>query len=134
MDRNVVLLSGTVAAVGTRAVGQQGRTLTELRINVARPVRKDDAEQCDLIAATIWSPELGAAVQALAVDTAVTLAGRLTSREWNGRHYLELVGDSVRVDVLMLPAGEPVAAARPAARLEAPPAPASRGRESEVPF
>jgi hypothetical protein len=52
MDRNLTLLIGTVAGVTTRAVGQQGRTLTELRVNVARPARKGDAESVDLITAT----------------------------------------------------------------------------------
>jgi hypothetical protein len=37
MDLNVVALTGRLISAAERAVGQTGRTLTELRLGVARP-------------------------------------------------------------------------------------------------
>src|SRR5262245_39631609 len=60
MDRNVTLLTGTRAGVSSRMVGQQGRTLTELRLNVAKPGKRGEPEVFDLIVASLWNAELGA--------------------------------------------------------------------------
>jgi hypothetical protein len=68
----------------------------------------------------------------------VTLVGRLTSREWNGRWYLELVAEAVSVDALTLPAVEVLPAAPAVPRADPrPERPGGTGRgraDGEVPF
>jgi single-stranded DNA-binding protein len=120
MDTNLVLLTGRLVSAAERTVGQSGRTLVELRLGVARPGRKGEAEQQAVLPITIWTGDVGAAVLGLREGTPVTVLGRLTAREWNNRLYLELVGESVTVDVAAMP-GE----AAPPAGAEAP-APARR--------
>ena len=128
MDTNVVVLTGRLVSAAERTVGQSGRTLTELRLSVARPGRKGEAEAQMVIPVTLWTPDLGAAVRALPEGTPLTVVGRLQAREWNNRLYLELIGESVTVDVAAAP-GEPAA---PTGR---PPARATpRETATDVPF
>jgi hypothetical protein len=59
---------------------------------------------------------VGAAVLELPAGTPVTIVGRLQAREWHTRIYLELVAETVTVDVAVGP-GEPAASAeRPVPR------------------
>jgi single-stranded DNA-binding protein len=137
MDTNTVLLTGRLVSAAERTVGQQGRTLVELRLGVARPGRKGEAEQQTVLPVTIWTGEVGAAVLGLREGTLLTVVGRLQAREWNGRLYLELVGESVTVDVAAMPgeaaspagAGAPAPARRPEARGSS-----RASTEDEVPF
>jgi single-stranded DNA-binding protein len=109
VDTNLVVLTGTVVSAAERAVGHQGRTLTELRLAVARPGRKGEAE-APPISVTIWDYALGTAVRELADGTPLTVVGRLQGRVWNERLYLEVIGERVTVDVAAGP-GEPAAPA-----------------------
>ena len=120
MDTNVVVVTGRLISAAERTVGQQGRTLVELRLAVARAGRKGEGDQQAVLPVTIWAGDVGAAVRAVPEGTPLTLVGRLQAREWNNRLYLELVAESVSMDVTSSP-GE----AAPPARAE-PPAPARR--------
>ena len=135
-DKNMVIVTGTLASATERTVGQQGRTLTELRLAVARPGRKGEGEQTDTVPVTIWNDDVGTAVLILPAGTPLTIIGKLTSREWNNRLYLELLADHVAVDVVTPGEGRE---ATPTARPSAAPARASgerstAGEKSDVPF
>jgi single-stranded DNA-binding protein len=141
VDLNVVVLTGRLVSAAERAVGQTGRTLTELRLGLARAGRKGEAEQPTVVPITIWDYALGVAVRELAEGTPVTVVGRISAREWTSpsgqaRTFVEVVGETVTVDVA---AGGPETPA-PSANAEAP-APARRPRSAaprasadDVPF
>jgi hypothetical protein len=128
MDTNVVLVSGRVLSAAERTVGHAGRTLVELRLGVTRPGRKGEAEQQTVLPITIWAGDVGAAVLGLAPGTPLTVLGRLGAREWNTRLYLELLGETVTVDV----AAGPGETAAPTSR--SVPRAAPRETATDVPF
>jgi single-stranded DNA-binding protein len=131
VDTNVVVLTGRLVSATERTVGQQGRTLVELRLAIARPGRKGEGEAQTILPLTIWDGPMGLAVRDLPEGTPLTVVGRVTAREWNARLYLELLAETVAVDVTAVPG--------PAARefsVEPPAAPSSpsRSRSRDVPF
>ena len=126
VDTNVVVLTGRLVSAAERTVSQSGRTLTELRVGLARPGRKGDVDQETVLPITIWTADVGAAVRELPDGTPVTVVGRLQAREWNNRLYLELIAESVTVDVAAL--GAP-ATQEPGSAL-----PAAPSRPRDVPF
>jgi hypothetical protein len=128
MDTNLVLLTGTVVSVIERTVGPQGRTLTELRLALARPGRKGEAETPTVLPITIWAPDVGAAVLGLPDGMPVTVVGRLHALEWNTKLYLDVIAETVSVAVAA-GSGEPVAPA-PRPVPQAPP----REAAEDVPF
>ena len=140
MDTNITILTGTVVAATERTIGQQNRSLVELRLGVTRPGRRGEPEAPrDVIPLTIWDGALGAAVLGLAERTPVTVVARVGSREWNGKLYLELLAEHVTADVASAPGPdlrEPTPT-RPSVA-EPVPAPSRPGgpsrRESGVPF
>jgi single-stranded DNA-binding protein len=103
MDTNLVVLTGRLVSAAERAVGQSGRTLTELRLGLARPGRKGDADQETVVPVTIWATDVGAAVRALPDGTPLTVVGQLRGREWQDRVFLDLVAETVTVDVAAAP-------------------------------
>jgi hypothetical protein len=128
MDTNVVVLTGRFVSAAERTVGQSGRTLRELRLTVTRPGRKGEAEQTTIIPVTLWDGVLGIAVRELAEGTPLTVVGRVSAREGNTRLFLELIGESVTVDVAAGPAAPPPPVPRSTAR--ATPRPTA----NDVPF
>ena len=69
---------------------------------------------------TIWNDDVGTAVLTLPVGTALTVVGKLTSREWNTRLYLELLADHVAAAVVTPGEGrEPMPRPGPAPRRSA---------------
>jgi single-stranded DNA-binding protein len=131
VDLNVVLLSGVLAAATERTVGQQGRTLVEPRLAVARPGRTGEGAAQTVLPITIWAGDVGAAVCAVPEGTPLTVVGRLQAREWNNRLYLELIAESVTVDVSVAPetAARELGPEPPAA-----PSSPSGSRPRDVPF
>ena len=85
---------------------------------------------------TIWNDDVGTAVLTLPVGTALTVVGKLTSREWNTRLYLELLADHVAAAVVTPGEGrEPMPTARPSTAPARPSGERSTAREkSDVPF
>jgi single-stranded DNA-binding protein len=110
VDRNLTILTGTLVSAASRTIGQQGKSLVELKLAVSRPGRKGEGEQTDTIPVTIWSGDLGAAVLGLGEGTPCTVVARVSSREWNGKLYLELIGEHVTIGATMAASGEPVEA------------------------
>ena len=128
-----------------RAIGQQGRSLVELRLAVTRPGRKGEGETSEVVPITIWDGALGAALLDLAPGTPLTVVGRISAREWSApggqaKTFVEVVGERVTIGVETVggvnepreaapasqPSAEPAAApsrpagARPASRSEVP--------------
>jgi single-stranded DNA-binding protein len=106
VDLNVVVVTGRLVSAVERAVGQSGRVLTELRLGIARPSRKGEAEQPTVVPITIWAGDVGAAVRDLPEGTRLTVVGRVSAREWNTRLYVEVIADAVTMAVAAGP-GEP---------------------------
>jgi single-stranded DNA-binding protein len=121
MDTNLVVLTGRLVSAAERAVGQSGRPLTELRLAVARLGRTGEREPPTVIPVTVWAGDVGAAVCGRPEGTPVRIVARLQSREWNQRVYVEVVAETVSVDVTAplgtdaAPARRPVARAAPRA-------------------
>jgi single-stranded DNA-binding protein len=100
MDTNLVVLTGHLVSATERIVGHQGRSLTELRLAVARPSRKGEGEAPTSLPITIWAPDLGTAVRDLPEGTPLTVIGRLSGREWSSptgqtRKFVEIVAEHV---------------------------------------
>jgi len=139
MDTNVVILTGTVSSAVERAVGQTGRLLTELRLSLTRPGRKGEEHQT--IPVTIWDHLLGIAVRELPEGTPVTVVGRISARDWTSprgqaRTFVEVVSETVTVDVAAGPPGThaPSANAEAPAPARRPRPAASRDSADDVPF
>ena len=133
-----VIVTGTLAAATERTVGQSGPDAHRAPAG-RRPDRdaKGSGEQADTIPVTIWNDDRrDRRPDGLPAGTPLTVIGKLTSREWNNRLYLELVADHVAVDVAAQ--GE-VREAAPTAQPSAAPARVSGERstareKSDVPF
>jgi hypothetical protein len=67
---NSVTLAGSVVEVAEKTVGQQGRSLVELKLAVIRPGRR--ADESDTIPVTIWNREAAGAALTLAPGSAGT--------------------------------------------------------------
>jgi hypothetical protein len=128
MDTNLVVLTGRLVSAADRTVGQSGRTLTELRLAVTRPGRKSEGEQQMIVPITLWDAVVGIAVRELPAGTPLTVVGRVSAREGNTRLFLELLGESVTVDVAAGPDAPPPPVPRSTAR--ATPRPTA----TDVPF
>ena len=141
-DTNTVLVTGTWVAASTRAIGQSGRTLVELKLRVTRPGKKGEGETAETVPIIVWDGRLGDALLDLAPGTPLTVVGRISARDWTApggqtKTFLEVVGERVTIGVETLGVGgEPreatVQAAAPSrpASVRTASAPADR----DVPF
>jgi hypothetical protein len=105
---NAVVVTGRLLAVTTRLVGSSGHVVTELRVRVAPPGRQGAAEQGSVLVATAWRRKVAASVSGLTIGAPVTICGRLTSRSWNNRLYLEFIAEHVTTAAAPVAAVEPV--------------------------
>jgi single-stranded DNA-binding protein len=133
-DTNVVILTGRVVSTAERVVGQRGQTLTELRLAVTRPGRKGEAESEMTVPVTVWASAVGTAVRALPVGTPLTVLGRLQAREWQDRIFLDLVAESVSVNVEAVPTGDQRALNLEAPARTRPPDPRTADDSDPIPY
>ena len=84
MDKhtNTVMLSGMLASVSQRAIGAQGRTLYELRLDVSKPAARGREAETMVVPIIVWTPEVGLAAGTLDVGTPITVIGRVSARSW----------------------------------------------------
>jgi single-stranded DNA-binding protein len=147
MDKNSVVLIGSLAGVAQRPIGQQGRTLVELRLAVSRPGRKGEGEVAEVVPVIIWDGRLGDALLDLAPGTPLTVVGRVSARSWTPagggaeRIFTEVVAEQVLVDATRAAPGEPAAATAPTSTARPEPRAATRPgirpserRDDDVPF
>jgi single-stranded DNA-binding protein len=142
VDKNIIVMTGTWAAASARAIGQSGRSLTELRLRVTRPGKKGEGETAEVVPCIIWDGTLGAVLLDLAPGTPLTVIGRISAREWQApggqtKTFVEVVGESVTVDAAAMGApSETAPVARPvvAPAVQSRPAGARPASSDSVPF